>query len=160
MSNLIFKCPLRCDWKMAPAGVLECSTGPRFLRYRVDRKHASRRGADSRTRLPELPERVHASMIIQGDASILNAGTKPPQFFVNVASKGFRFPVSDLESTFTAFSVSVDSKRLTLDKNRAACRASRRYCNQGTYGAQAPKSKNASKTLALVKGRNITHCEL
>ncbi|MGC0774125.1 MAG: hypothetical protein WB543_14425 [Candidatus Acidiferrum sp.] len=99
-------------------------------------------------------------MIIQGDASILNAGTKPPQFFVNVASKGFRFPVSDLESTFAVFSVLVDSKRVTLYKTRAACGENRKYCNQGTYGAQAPKSKNASKTLALVKGRNITHCEL
>ena len=40
------------------------------------------------------------------------AGTPSPWFFVNVASKGFSFPVSGLESTVARWLVTVDSKEL------------------------------------------------
>ncbi|MGB7280935.1 MAG: hypothetical protein WBE13_01635 [Candidatus Acidiferrum sp.] len=41
------------------------------------------------------------------------AGGAPPLFFVSVASKGLRFPVSCLESAFTGDCVSVASTRVT-----------------------------------------------
>src|SRR5579859_6133865 len=40
----------------------------------------------------------------------------PPQIFVSVASKGFRFSVSALESTFAGTLVVIDSKGLTLGR--------------------------------------------
>ena len=36
--------------------------------------------------------------------------TPSPRFFVNAASKGFRYPASALESTYTGSCASVDSK--------------------------------------------------
>ncbi len=46
-------------------------------------------------------------------------GTRHPQFFLNIASKGFRYFVSGLESVFADVSANADSKEFTPQPDRA-----------------------------------------
>ena len=41
----------------------------------------------------------------------------PPPFFISVDSKGLKYAVSRLESTFEGYSVDIDSKRLGTQYN-------------------------------------------
>jgi hypothetical protein len=49
----------------------------------------------------------------EAEAQVKWRGLPSPRFFVNVASKGVRFSVSALESTFADGSADVDSKEVT-----------------------------------------------
>jgi hypothetical protein len=49
----------------------------------------------------------------EAEAQVKWRGQPSPQFFVNVASKGVKFSVSALESTFAGGFADVDSKEVT-----------------------------------------------